>query len=231
MCSRGFRRLFRIDLGKTKYDKTWEFQKRLVNLRAKGRIPDCLLLTEHYPVITMGRGTASENLLTTPEKLFKKGIDLFEVERGGDITFHGPGQAVLYPIIDLNNRGRDVHQYLRDLEQFVIECLGEIGLEAETKEGLTGIWVDDFKVGAIGVAASKWITYHGVAINVTTNLDYFSLINPCGITEYPVGSISGILGEEIDMEEFNNLLAEKFAEYFNYEIEILENAEEYLSRI
>nr|MBN2276169.1 lipoyl(octanoyl) transferase LipB [candidate division Zixibacteria bacterium] len=219
MNGNGYRRLLRFDLGRTKYEETWKLQKKLVTLRSQKKIPDCLIITEHDPVITMGRGTDPDNLLVTPEKLLNGGISLFEVERGGDITFHGPGQTVLYPIIDLHNRGCDVHQYLRDLEQFVINTLEEIGLEAETRPGPTGIWVDDYKIGAIGVAVSRWITYHGLALNVNTNLKYFDLINPCGITEYPVGSIADLLGEEIDMKEMNNLLAEMFAEYFNYQIE------------
>jgi lipoic acid synthetase/lipoyl(octanoyl) transferase len=225
MSSRGYRKLFRINLGRTKYNDAWEFQKKLVNRRFEGRIPDCLIFTEHEPVITMGRGTVKDNLLATPDTLVEKGIDLFEVERGGDITFHGPGQTVVYPIIDLQSRGCDVHQYLRDLEKFIVETLRRIGLEAGTKEGLTGIWVGDYKIGAIGVAVSRWITYHGLALNVSTDLDYFSLINPCGITDYPVGTISDLLDEDIEMADLNNLLAENFADMFGYEMEVFEDLE------
>lgn len=206
-----------IDLGRTRYADAWKLQKELVTKRADGVIPDCLLLTEHEPVITMGRGTDTRNLLVSREALAERGVDLHEVERGGDITFHGPGQAVMYPIIDLRQRGRDVHRYLRDLEQIVIEALADVGLAASIKKGLTGIWVDDHKVGAIGVAVSRWITYHGAAVNVSTDLDYFKLINPCGITQFPVGSVSQLVGREIKLAHFNDLLVHSFVEYFDYE--------------
>ncbi|MCP4633599.1 MAG: lipoyl(octanoyl) transferase LipB [candidate division Zixibacteria bacterium] len=205
-----------INLQKTKYKPTWDIQKNLVKRRADGKIDDCLIVTEHEPVITMGRATDYDNLLVDKEDLRKKGVDLHEIERGGDITFHGPGQIVLYPIINLRKRGRDVHQYLRDLEEFTITALIDIGLEASVKEGLTGIWVDNYKIGAIGVAVSRWITYHGIAINVTTDLDYFKLINPCGITEYPVGSLSQLLGKDVNMEQVNKLLVRNFADFFGY---------------
>jgi len=229
MCSRGFKRLFKINLGRTKYRTAWNIQKKLVRIRAQEKIPDCLIITEHEPVITMGRGTVKKNLLVPPAELRKKDIDLCEVERGGDITFHGPGQTVLYPIIDLHNNGRDVHKYLHDLERFVIMTLQQLGLEATTKRGMTGIWVNDHKVGAIGVAVSRWVTYHGLALNVTTDLDYFSLINPCGITQYPVGSISGLLGVDIEMDYLNKLLVENFADLFYYEVETIDNADEIIA--
>src|SRR4030067_1444609 len=193
MCSRGYKRLFRVNLGPTSYKDTWELQKKLVNLRYQSRIPDCLLLTERLPVITMGRATLMQNLLCSPEELRSRGVDLFSIERGGDITFHGPGQLVAYPIVDLNNRGRDLHEYLRDLERLVIATLGDLGLKAEIKRGLTGVWVNNHKLAAIGGAVSRWITYHGLALNVNTDLDYFKLINPCGITQYPAGSVSQML--------------------------------------
>jgi lipoate-protein ligase B len=206
-----------IDLGRTRYQYAWDFQKRLVQERAQGAIPDTLVITEHEPVLTMGRGTDRQNLLVSEEVLRSSGVDLHAIERGGDITFHGPGQTVLYPIIDLRERGRDVRRYLRDLEQFVIAALADLGLEASVKDGLTGIWVDDHKIGAIGVAVSKWITYHGVAINLNTDLDYFKLINPCGITEYPVGSVSQLIKRELKPAHFNDLLVQHFCEYFDYE--------------
>ena len=217
MCSRGLTRLFRIDLGRTPYKETWKLQKQLVSLRFQSRIPDCLLLTEHEPVITMGRASSESNLLCSKEDLRKKGIGLFEVERGGDITFHGPGQLVAYPIIDLNARERDLHRYLRYLENIVSSTLSDLGLDAGIKQGLTGVWVNDHKLAAIGVAVSRWITYHGVALNVNTDLDYFELIKPCGITKYPVGSISSMLGKEIDLQEVADLLTNNFARLLYYE--------------
>jgi lipoyl(octanoyl) transferase len=151
--------------------------------------------------------------------LQERGIELFEIERGGDVTFHGPGQLVAYPIIDLNNRGRDLHQYLRDLEQLVIATLSNFGLHASLKDGLTGVWVGDHKLAAIGVAVSRWIAYHGLALNVSTDLDFFKLINPCGITQYPVSSVSRMSGNDIDLAAVGDILADNFASMFNYEME------------
>jgi lipoate-protein ligase B len=218
MSSKGVKRIFRIDMGRTGYENAREIQKRLVDLRSEGRIPDCLVLTEHEPVITMGRASSESNLLCSPAELRERGVELFEVERGGDITFHGPGQLVVYPIIDLNGRGRDLHRYLRDLESVVVATLHDFGLDAGTKHGLTGVWVDDHKLAAIGVAVSRWIAYHGLALNVNTDLDYFKLINPCGITRYPVGSISSMLGKNVDVQKTADLLSVDFARLFEYEI-------------
>jgi lipoate-protein ligase B len=194
-------------------------QKRLVELRHEGKIPDCLILTEHEPVITMGRAYRGENLISSPEELKQRGVELFEIERGGDITFHGPGQLVAYPIIDLNNRGRDLHRYLRDLETVVISTLSDFGIEAGIKHGLTGVWADDHKLAAIGVAVSRWITYHGLALNVDTDLEYFKLINPCGITSFPVGSMSSITGEAVNFSKVAESLARNFSMEFNCEAE------------
>lgn len=225
------RKLYKIDLGRTKYQEVWDTQKRLVELRAENRIPDILILTEHEPVITMGRGASKKNLLVSPEALRERGVGLYEIERGGDITFHGPGQLVAYPIIDLNYRERDLHKYLRDLENLVIDTLNELGIVAGTKEGLTGVWVGNSKVAAIGVAVSRWITYHGLALNVKTDLDFFKLINPCGITEFPVGSISQHLGQEQDMNHVAELLTNNFARLFNYEIESIDDLDSVIPEI
>lgn len=205
-----------LNLGRTSYKNCWDLQKRFVIDRANRKIPDTLILTEHEPVITLGRGTDRNNLLAGEKLLKQKGVELFEIERGGDITFHGPGQLVVYPILDLTPRKRDLHKYLRDLENSAIITLGKFGLEASTKEGLTGVWVNDSKVAAIGVGVSRWITYHGLALNVNTDLEYFKLINPCGITEYPVGSISGILNRPVDFTEVTAAFIETFVEYFGY---------------
>jgi lipoate-protein ligase B len=229
MSSEGLKRIFRIDRGRTCYKNAWRLQKRLVDLRFRSRIPDCLLLTEHEPVITMGRASSESNLLCSPAELRERGVELFEIERGGDITFHGPGQLVVYPIVDLNGRGRDLHRYLRDLESVVVATLHDLGLDAGTKHGLTGVWVDDHKLAAIGVAVSRWIAYHGLALNVNTDLDYFKLINPCGITRYPVGSISSMLGEDVDLQKTADLLAGNFARLFDTEIAEAKNIDSILS--
>jgi lipoate-protein ligase B len=220
---------FRLDLGRTQYRKAWDIQKKLASLRSDNRIPDCLVFTEHDPVITMGRATSPKNLLCSRDYLAEHGIDLYEVERGGDITFHGPGQLIAYPIIDLNNRGRDLHKYLRDLEMLVIATLSDLGLSAEIKKGLTGVWVKDQKLAAIGVAVSRWVTYHGLALNVNTDLNYFKLINPCGITKYQVGSVAQILGREIEVADVADIMATNFTRIFNCELEKIEDWESIVS--
>lgn len=217
------KRLFIAKLGLTPYKEAWDLQKRLVKMRYQGKVPDLLLITEHEPVITMGRATQKENLLVSREELKERNIELHLIERGGDITFHGPGQAVVYPIIDLSTRGKDLHGYLRDLESVIIDTLAEYGLTGTTKKGLTGVWVNNHKLAAIGVAVTRWVTYHGLALNVSTDLDYFKLINPCGITQFPVGSISSILGREVSLDRAMNLLAEKFTGHFGYEAEPVKN--------
>lgn len=221
MSSLGYKSLYKVNLGRTNYKDTWTLQKKLVDLRFQGKIPDTLLVTEHNPVVTMGRGTAKGNLLVTRAELAKRGVELFQIERGGDITFHGPGQLVLYPIVDLTSRGRDLHKYLRDLEEVVIITLNEFDLKATLKKGLTGVWVDNHKLAAIGVAVSHWVSYHGLALNVNTDLDYFKLINPCGITHFPVGSIASMLGKEVDFEGTVKLLAENFARHFGYQMKTI----------
>jgi lipoate-protein ligase B len=225
MCSRGYKPLYKLDLGRTKYKDAWDMQKKIVELRAQNKIPDTLILTEHDPVITMGRATVKSNLLTPPDELKKRGIDLFQIERGGDITYHGPGQLVAYPIIDLNNRGRDLHTYLRELEEVVILTIAEFGLTGTRKKGLTGVWVENHKLTAIGVAVKHWISYHGLALNVNTDLSYDQLINPCGITQFPVGSVSSMLNKKVSFNEVKKSLAGHFADYFGYEMKTAEAVE------
>ncbi len=220
-------RLIRINKGRTKYDTCWAFQKKLVGLRHKNKIPDCLIITEHEPVITIGRGADKKNLLATHDELKAKNIDLAEIERGGDITFHGPGQVILYPIINLTNHGRDVHLFLRKLEEVVITGLEEMGLMGSRKEELTGVWIENAKVAAIGVGVSHWITYHGLALNVNVDLDYFKLIVPCGIAEYEVASIASIFGKSIDIEYAGDILAGKFTEILGYDLENAHESEDF----
>lgn len=231
MHSRDDKRLFQINLGLTRYKETWDLQKKLVTLRHQGKIPDCLIVTEHEPVITLGRGTHRKNILAEKVVYIQKGIEIFEVERGGDVTFHGPGQVVLYPILDLDNHRRDLHRYLRKLEKLIIMTLGDFDLEATTKPDLTGVWVDDHKLAAIGVAVSHWITFHGLALNVSTDLDYFKLINPCGITEYPVGSMSVLTGRDFDIKSVSEQLVKNFAALFCYGLEKVNDIEKLLNEL
>jgi lipoate-protein ligase B len=225
MCGGDLKKLFRIDLGLTDYADCRLLQKDLVVLRARNQLPDCLLFTEHKPAITMGRGTSRENLLASPETLKNLEIALYETERGGDITYHGPGQTAVYPIVDLNGRGRDTHQYLRDLERVVISTLRDFGIKGGTKPGLTGVWVGDDKLAAVGVAVSKWVAYHGFALNVTPNLEHFKLINPCGIREFGIGSMESVSGKKFAIEEVDNIIAEKFSLFFGYDMVKVDNIE------
>ncbi len=205
-----------LNLGRTNYADTWQLQRQLVIDRAANKIPDTLLITEHNPVITKGRGTEAANLLVSPEKLQEMGVALFEVERGGDITFHGPGQLVAYPIISLFSRDKDAHKYLRELEQVVIDTLANLGLTGTTKQGLTGVWIGDTKVCAIGVGVSRWITFHGLALNLNTDMKYFKLITPCGITKYPVGSLAEIAGKPFHHDSVASSLINSIAKIFGY---------------
>jgi lipoate-protein ligase B len=217
--SENSKNILSVNLGRTDYKRVWDLQKKLVDLRHKSEVDDLLLFTEHNPVITMGRASSPKNVLSSAEELKKRNVELFVIERGGDVTFHGPGQLVIYPILDLNNHGRDLHKYLRNLEKVIIGVLNGYGIEAGTREGLTGVWSDNHKLAAIGVAVSRWITYHGAALNVNTDLDYFKLINPCGITDYPVGSIKSTLGNDVDFDDVINKLEKSFADIFDYVVE------------
>lgn len=207
-------------LGRVRYADALEMQVELVRRRRAGEIPDTLLLLEHPHVITLGSGSREENVLVSAEERAERGIELFETGRGGDVTYHGPGQLVGYPILDLKPDRCDLHRYLRDLEEMLIGVLGEFGLEGGRKEGLTGVWVEDRKLAAIGVRVSSgWITSHGFALNVSTDLSFFGSIVPCGITQYGVGSISGELGREVGMEEAEAAVVRAMEEVFGMRAE------------
>jgi lipoate-protein ligase B len=225
------KKLYVIKPGLMNYKEAWDLQKRLVKLRALKKLPDCLIITEHEPVITMGRSANNNNLLVSRNELADRGIEYFYIERGGDITAHNPGQVVAYPIIDLSARGKDLHQYLRDLETVVIDTLAEFDIKASTRRNMTGAWVNSHKLAAIGVAVSSWVSYHGLALNVENDLELFKLINPCGITGYPVGSISSILGKKISADKAAKILIEKFAACFGYETESVDNIDSLIEKM
>lgn len=198
------------------YTSAWEVQRQLVQQRREERIPDTLLLLEHVPpVITLGRATRREHLLVTPEQLQNLGIQLVETDRGGDITYHGPGQLVGYPLLDLRVHGRDVHLYLRRVEETLISALSHFGIEAHRQEGLTGVWVGEQKVAAIGIKVSHWITMHGFALNVCPDLSHFDLIVPCGIHDKRVTSLQCLLGFEVTPYEVIPAVVSAFAQVFN----------------
>jgi lipoyl(octanoyl) transferase len=184
-------------LGRIAYARGLELQERLVRERQAGQIPDQLLLLEHDPVFTLGRNARAENVLFPAQELRARGFEVFETGRGGDVTYHGPGQVVGYPILDLSPDRRDVHRYVRDLEEVMIRTCADYGLSATRVAGLTGVWIGDEKIGAIGVRIARWVTSHGFAFNVATDLSAFDLIVPCGIRGRGVTSLERQLGQPV----------------------------------
>jgi lipoate-protein ligase B len=189
------RRLLVQDLGRRPYREVLELQRSLCRSRLAGELTDdVLLLVEHDPVITLGRSTRANSLPLSPAELVVRGVEVFEVERGGDVTYHGPGQLVGYPILDLRQHREDLHWYLRRLEQSLIEALDGLGITAGLNPGLTGVWTHGRKIASIGIHVKQWVTFHGFALNVTTDLDYFDLIVPCGIRDVTMTSVAQELG-------------------------------------
>jgi lipoyl(octanoyl) transferase len=202
-------------LGRVPYARGLELQERLVADRQAGRIPDQLLLLEHDPVFTLGRNARIANVLLPAEALRERGFEVFETGRGGDVTYHGPGQVVGYPILDLAPDRRDVHRYVRDLEQVMMRTCADYGLQASRVEGLTGTWLGDEKIGAIGVRIARWVTSHGFAFNVGTDLSAFELIVPCGIRGRGVTSLERRLGRPLPLDEVMDRIAANFAAVFS----------------
>jgi lipoyl(octanoyl) transferase len=198
------------------YGAALELQQQLVAQRKQGLIPDQLLLLEHGHVITLGRNGSMENVLADGEILSRAGIAFYPTDRGGDVTYHGPGQLVGYPILDLRDWKRDVGAYVRGVEQAIIETLADYGIEAGRIPKLAGVWVGDRKIAAIGVHISRWVTSHGFALNVATDLSYFHYIIPCGLTK-PVTSMAE-LGVRAGLEEVSERLAGHFGRVFDCEI-------------
>ena len=203
-------------LGRVEYEAAVDLQKQLVEARRTGAIGDTLLLLEHPPVITLGVKTRGErtHIVASESALAAAGVTVFETGRGGDITYHGPGQLVGYPIFDLNPDRRDVHRYVRDLEEVLIRAATWFGIDARRVPGLTGVWAGEpgreEKLAAIGVRISRWITSHGFALNVGTNLDHFNLIVPCGIADRGVTSLSRVLGRDVTMAEAEDAVVRGF---------------------
>jgi len=203
-------------LGTIGYQEGLDLQRQLVEERKQGRIPDQLLLLEHPAVITLGVKIRDDHshVLATREALRAQGVGVFETGRGGDVTYHGPGQLVGYPIIDLKPDRCDVHRYVRDLEEVLIRAVSVFGITAGRIPGLTGIWVDDAKHAAIGVRISRWVTSHGFALNVTTDLSQFNLIVPCGIPDKGVTSMARLLGRAVPMAEVESAVIDAFHAVF-----------------
>ena len=198
-----------IRLGTVEYHRAWELQVELAAKVHDGAQPNTLLLLEHSPVYTKGRLSKPEHILLSDEELRQKGIGVYEADRGGQVTFHGPGQLVAYPVVDLREWGGPV-KYVRTLERIIVDSLADFKITAETIDGITGVWVGGAKIAAIGVKISRGVAYHGFAINVTTDLSYYSHIVPCGIADRPVTSMAKVLGEDVDMGMAQYSLAYQF---------------------
>jgi len=209
-----FRRLGTVD-----YAEAHRLQQELQAKRMEGVIDDTVLLLEHPPVLTLGRSAKAQHVLVSRQDLEARGISVHEVGRGGDVTYHGPGQLVAYPIIDLKPNRRDVRKYVWSLEETMIRTCADFGLSAGRVEGLNGAWVEDRKIGAVGVRISKWVTMHGLALNADSDLRQFDLIVPCGISDRGVTSISAELGRAVTVAELVEPLARHFAELYGAEIE------------
>src|SRR5690349_9020369 len=212
-------------LGLVPYADGLELQRRLVEERKAGQIPDTLLLLQHPHVLTIGvKKDGREHILASPERLAALGVDVFETGRGGDVTYHGPGQLVGSPILDLNPDRRDVHKYVRDIEEVMIRVCAGYGLHADRVKGFSGAWIGDEKIGAIGVRISKWVTSHGFAFNVSTDIQFFDLIVPCGIADKGVTSLASKLGRAPAMTEVENRFVEHFADVFARAVTLSESA-------
>ena len=205
-------------LGVVPYDDGLRRQELAVERLRSGDAPEQLLLLEHPHVFTLGRGADANNILADQDQLQTNSVEVHETGRGGDVTYHGPGQLVGYPIINLKPDRCDVHRYVRDLEEVLIRTIADYGIEGGRIEGLTGVWVGNEKIAAIGVRIARWITSHGFALNVNTDLKFFQMIVPCGITDKSVTSISRLLGREVDLCEVATTTARHFGEVFNREV-------------
>jgi lipoate-protein ligase B len=204
-------------LGRRPYGEVLELQRALAAERIAGTRPDTLVLVEHDPVVTLGRSTRREHLLLDEAALAARGIELFDIERGGDVTFHGPGQLVGYPIFDLQQHRQDLHWYLRQLEQVLIDALAAFGIEGHREPKYTGVWVGDRKIASIGVHARSWVTWHGFALNVSTDLSYFDVMVPCGIGGVTMTSIERETGRPVTVDDVSSQVIAAFGQRFDLE--------------
>jgi lipoate-protein ligase B len=216
-----------VDLGSIEYNRCWALQRTIAEKRAAGAVPDILLALQHPPVLTLGAGFHESNLLLSKEQYAERGIELIRTDRGGDVTFHGPNQLVLYPIFNIKELGRDVHTWLRDLEQCVIEICKTFGIAAKRFPPHTGVWSGNRKLAAIGVKISRWISVHGIAVNCDNDLSPFDLIVPCGIVGFGVTSLSVESHKQITVQQalpaavaaFENVFSKTFSRMETDELE------------
>jgi lipoate-protein ligase B len=218
------RRALHLSLGRADYDGTLELQRTLHARRKAGATPDILVTVEHNPVITFGRSGSREHLLASPSDLKREGIEVFEVERGGDVTYHGPGQLVVYPIVDLREHGRDVKGFVKGLEDAMIATLAGLEIAAERRDGYPGVWVSGRKIASIGVYVSGWVTRHGLALNVAVNPAHFAMIRPCGLSVETV-SICDVVGRAVHLDGIRDVLLDRLAERFGWAVEASSLAE------
>ncbi len=205
-----------LNLDIVPYEKAFELQKRLVKMRSQEVINDILILLEHPPVFTLTRKATLNNVLASPDELKEKGISLCKTNRGGDITYHGPGQLVGYPIMDLKDYGKDLHKYIRTIEKMIIRVLMDYSISAHRDKIHPGVWVGNEKIAAIGIAVkSSWTTMHGFALNINPDLNHYALIVPCGISDRGVTSLSKLLGKPISQKEVRQKLIQHYQEAFN----------------
>ena len=205
-----------LNLDTVPYEEAFALQKRLVAMRSQGTICDTLILLEHPPVFTITRKATLKNVLASQDELRDRGISLCQTNRGGDITYHGPGQIVGYPIMSLKDHGKDLHKYIRNIEEMIINLLKDYGISAHRDKENPGVWIEDEKIAAIGIAVkSSWTTMHGFAFNVNPDLNHYSLIVPCGITNKGVTSLSKLLETPISITEVREKLIHHYAEVFN----------------
>jgi len=203
-----------LDLGKRDYKEVWDIQKDLHLKRVNNQIPNTLILVEHNPVVTMGKSGNNENIKVPIQLLKDKGIDVYHIERGGDVTFHGPGQLVGYPIFNIKQGLVGIKPFIEKIEEAIIAVLADFGIKAEKREKMIGIWTEMGKICSIGIAVKRWVSFHGFALNVHTDLRYFDLINPCGFKNIKMTSMQEILKKEILMADVKNSVVKKFIDIF-----------------
>jgi len=219
-----------VELGTIDYARALDLQMRICALKREDRLPDVLLLLEHPPTITLGRSGQWRNLLASEEVLRSRGVTRHETDRGGDITFHGPGQLVGYPLLKLGPGERDVHRYMRNLEETLIRALASCGIESHRADKLTGVWTKQGKIAAMGVHISRWITRHGFALNVRTDLSYFDLITPCGLVGKNVASMESVLSKPVEMRQAIDRVIVEFGQVFDRQMIEIGDATLFFSR-
>ena len=213
------------DLGIIEYDKSLQLQNNLVSARLAGEIPDIILLLQHFPVLTIGLSGKEDDIIVPRNLLDDEGVSTFRTDRGGGVTYHGPGQLTGYLIFDLKTKGKDIHQFVRNLEEVIIRTLDAFSIPAYINPKYPGVWVGQDKICALGIRETHWVTKHGFALNVNTDLRYFNFIIPCGITDKQVTSMSQLLGYDIALEDVTSCILEQCAEVFSIDIK-QESAEE-----